>query len=142
MKTALLTKSDLPKILQLYKDNFADGWNKAMLESAFDTNRFIALGAFENQNLIGLITCSMAIDDADIEGVVVAKEFRLKGYAQILLTELENLLNEKDVKKIFLEVRESNIPARTLYQKNGYKEINKRKKYYSDGENAVIMAKG
>lgn len=142
MKTALLTKEHLQDILQLYKDNFADGWNKAMLESAFDTNRFIALGAFENQNLIGLITCSMAIDDADIEGVVVAKEFRLKGYAQILLTELENLLKEKGITKIFLEVRESNIPARTLYQKNGYKEINKRKKYYSDGENAVIMAKG
>lgn len=141
MKTAQLTKEHLPSILQLYKDDFADGWNKAMLESAFDTNRFIALGAIEGDNLIGLITCSIAVDDADIEGIVVASEFRRKGYAQILLTELETMLLQKGIKKIFLEVREGNLPAISLYEKNGYLKINIRKKYYSDGENAVIMAK-
>ena len=142
MKTALLTKEHLPEILKLYKDNFSDGWNKVMLESAFDTGRFIALGIIESDKLIGLITSSLTVDDADIEGVVVDKEYRKKGYAKALLIELEKLLVEKGIRKVFLEVRESNFPAISLYEKNGYTKINLRKKYYSDGENAVIMAKG
>jgi cellulose biosynthesis protein BcsQ len=50
-------------------------------------------------------------------------------------------LKNQGIEKIFLEVRKSNIPAKSLYEKIGYKEISVRKKYYSDGEDAVVMAK-
>ena len=45
------------------------------------------------------------------------------------------------IEKIFLEVRASNTPARNLYIQNGYNEISIRKKYYSDNEDAIVMAK-
>jgi len=42
---------------------------------------------------------------------------------------------------VFLEVRESNAPARALYGRAGFVSIAVRKKYYGDGEDAVVMVK-
>ena len=140
MRIDRLFSKHIDDILALYKDNFPDGWNKNMLESAFEQERFIAIGIYE-QNLIGIITCSTTEFDADVEGIVVDKEHRRKGYALLLLNALEEMLIKNKIEKIFLEVRKNNLPAKNLYLKNGYKEISVRKKYYSDGEDALIMAK-
>ena len=48
-----------------------------------------------------------------------------------------------DLESVFLEVRESNVPARNLYHSYGFSEIGERKNYYRDPiENAIIMFKG
>lgn len=141
MKIVDLLSSDVDKIVELYEKNFADGWNKNMLESAFDSGRFICIGIEEENKLIGLISCSTTDFDADIEGITIDKDFRRNGFAKALLGILEVKLKEKNIEKVFLEVREGNTPAKNLYLGADYKEINVRKKYYSDGEDAVIMAK-
>lgn len=136
-----LSIENLNEILELYKDNFSDGWNESMLKSAFLGGRFLCFAKRENEKLIGVITLSVTEFDADIEGVVVDKAFRRKGYADQLLDFAENHLRKTKIEKIFLEVRKSNTPAKNLYIKKGYKEISVRKKYYSDGEDALILAK-
>ncbi len=141
MKIVDLLSSDIDKILALYENNFADGWNKNMLEGAFNSGRFISIGIEEDEKLIGLISCSTTEFDADIEGITIDKDFRRNGFAKALLGLLEVKLKEKNIEKVFLEVRLSNTPAKNLYLGAGYKEISIRKKYYSDGEDAVIMAK-
>ena len=136
-----LSKSDINQILDLYDGNFSDGWNKNMLESAFLNGRFLAIAKRIEQRLVAVITISTTQFDADIEGIVVDSAFRNKGYAKELLVFSENHLKTLGVEKIFLEVRASNTPARNLYSQNGYSEISIRKKYYSDNEDAVVMAK-
>ena len=81
MTVTLLTVKDVDKICALYLKDFADGWNKEMLISAFNTGRFICAGAFDGERLIGVITCSKSVDDADLEGIVTLKEYRGKGVA-------------------------------------------------------------
>ena len=136
-----LSKSDINQILDLYDGNFSDGWNKNMLESAFLNGRFLAIAKRIEQRLVAVITISTTQFDADIEGIVVDSAFRNKGYAKELLVFSENHLKNLGIEKIFLEVRASNTPARNLYSQNGYNEISIRKKYYSDNEDAVVMAK-
>ncbi|MBE5737173.1 MAG: ribosomal-protein-alanine N-acetyltransferase [Clostridiales bacterium] len=136
-----LSKNDISQILDLYDGNFSDGWNKNMLESAFLNGRFLAIAKKIEQRLVAVITISTTQFDADIEGIVVDKAFRNKGYAKELLEFSENHLKTLGIEKIFLEVRVSNTPARNLYSQNGYSEISIRKKYYSDNEDAVVMAK-
>lgn len=136
-----LSKSDISQILDLYDGNFSDGWNQNMLESAFLNGRFLAIAKRIEQRLVAVITISTTQFDADIEGIVVDSAFRNKGYAKELLVFSENHLKNLGVEKIFLEVRASNTPARNLYSQNGYSEISIRKKYYSDNEDAVVMAK-
>ena len=136
-----LSKSDISQILDLYDGNFSDGWNQNMLESAFLNGRFLAIAKRIEQRLVAVITISTTQFDADIEGIVVDSAFRNRGYAKELLVFSENHLKNLGIEKIFLEVRASNTPARNLYSQNGYNEISIRKKYYSDNEDAVVMAK-
>ncbi len=132
---------DIDNIIGLYSDDFADGWSKKMLEDAFLTNRFLVLGVSDEKELVGVITCSTTLFDADIESVFVKKEFRKQGLGGLLINGLEKELKDKNIEKIFLEVRKSNLPAQNLYIKHGFNKISERKGYYSDGEDAVIMAK-
>ena len=53
---------------------------------------------------------------------------------------IEGLL-VKNVNELFLEVRVSNTPARSLYKKMGFEEVGVRKKYYEDTEDAIVMLK-
>ncbi|MBE5754028.1 MAG: ribosomal-protein-alanine N-acetyltransferase [Clostridiales bacterium] len=136
-----LKKGNVNEILSLYALDFADGWNKNMLDSAFDGGRFLCLGAYQNDVLVGVITLSLSIDDADIEGIVTKKEFRNKGVASLLFDSAQKILKEKGIQKILLEVRETNIPAINFYKKKGFNQISIRRRYYPDGENALIFIK-
>lgn len=136
-----LYKEDIFSILEVYSDNFPDGWNKDMLTTAFDGGRFLCLGAEDNGVLLGVITVSLGLDDADIEGVVTKREFLRRGVAKTLIKSAMDEIKSLNLKKVFLEVRESNTFAKNLYESFGFSPVSVRKKYYSDGENAVVMVK-
>ncbi len=141
MNLVWLKSDDAEKIAELYGSDFADGWSGKMLCDAFLTGRFLALGIEIEQKLVGVITSSTTLFDADIESVYVKKEFRKQGLASTLIKGLEKALLEKNIEKIFLEVRLKNLPAQNLYIKHHFNKISERKNYYHDGEDAVIMAK-
>lgn len=141
MRIACLYEKDAQQIVDLYKDNFSDGWNLEQILSAYKNQRFMSLGAFDKDKLIGVITCDFNEFDADIEGVVVKKEYRKLGVGSMLISELEKRLKELNKEKIFLEVRKGNTVAQKLYEKMGFTRISQRKGYYADGEDALVMAK-
>ena len=136
-----LYKNSISEILALYNGNFSDGWTESMLDSGFDGGRLFAFGAYMDKKLVGVITISLSLDDADIEGVVVDKEFRCKGIAKALIERAHDFILSKGIKKVLLEVRQSNAPAISLYKSVGYTQISTRKGYYQDGENALILIK-
>ncbi|MBE5749498.1 MAG: ribosomal-protein-alanine N-acetyltransferase [Clostridiales bacterium] len=136
-----LDSSFAKSIAEFFSKNFSDGWNEDMLLSAFSLREFFAVGAFFDDSLVGVVTFTFSIDTADIEDIVTDKNYRRKGIGKDLLKIAEHTIKEKSISKIFLEVRESNNPAIGLYTNAGYKRLSVRKKYYSDGENAVVMVK-
>lgn len=137
-----LSQDDIEQIINLQRENFSDGWNENMLVSAFNENNFFALGYFENDLLVSFVSYSITPDTADVEGVCTSLQYRNKGLARGVLKEVEKTLIEKGIRKLFLEVRESNINAISLYKSLGFNQISVRKKYYSNGENALIFIKG
>jgi ribosomal-protein-alanine N-acetyltransferase len=75
--------------------------------------------------------------------MAVAEEYRRKGIAAKLMEELLKRGHEKGVTIFFLEVRESNTAARTLYENAGFSQIGIRKRFYERPvENAIVMSKG
>lgn len=77
----------------------------------------------------------------DITNVAVLPEFRRKGVGKKLIEHLIQYCKNMQLSPIFLEVRKSNEPAKSLYTGFGFKEVGIRKKYYSDtGEDAIIMS--
>jgi len=80
-------------------------------------------------------------DECELLSIAVEPAERGKGLAKTLMEYCCNELAKLGVHKFFLEVRESNIAAISLYKKLGYKKISERKKYYANGEAAIIMQK-
>ena len=144
MEIKLLSVSDVDSIVALSERAFtdiSDVWNKDMILSAYKNGNFFVLGAYSENLLAGCILYSVAADTADIEIVATHPAFRRKGIGRALIKDAERRLSENRVCKIFLEVRAGNEPALSLYEKCGFERISVRKKYYKDGEDAVVMIK-
>ena len=74
-----------------------------------------------------------------IISIAVLDEYRRLGVAENLMKAAANAMRLRDVKEVYLEVRESNQAAINLYQKLGYQSFKISKQYYTDGESAIIM---
>ena len=134
-------QSRVDEILAVEKENFSDGWSREQLISAFRTGNFYCDALIVNGKTVGLITYSLTVDTADIEGVVTVTSERGKGYGKALVSRALSQIESFNKTKVFLEVRESNVPAIALYSGQDFNKISVRKNYYQDGETALVMVK-
>jgi ribosomal-protein-alanine N-acetyltransferase len=81
----------------------------------------------------------VAGDECELLSIGVNVAHRGRGYAKALMEHCHKELAKQGVEKFFLEVRENNAAAISLYEKLSYEKIAERKKYYADGECAVVM---
>ena len=97
--------------------------------------------AEEAGKLCGFVCAKAVAGEWEIENVVVAAEFLRRSIADELLRELIQRAANEAASAILLEVRESNLPARRLYEKHGFREMGLRRGYYRDPmEDAVRYA--
>ena len=89
----------------------------------------------ENNNIKGFIHTQNGLDIIDLLNIIVKPEYQNQGIGSVLL---KYIIDNKQNKKIMLEVRSKNINAIKLYQKYDFKIINIRKNYYKD-DDAIIM---
>lgn len=98
--------------------------------------------AMRDGRVAGFLILSAVLDEAEILEVAVSGDLRRKGIASELMSEISNWCQKNGIAQIFLEVRESNLPARAYYKKFGFSENGRRKNYYRDPvEDAVLMSK-
>ena len=94
----------------------------------------------EPSKIVGFIGVWYMADEAHIVNIGVASERRGNGLGELLLIGAVEHAQNRGVRMVTLEVRESNFIARNLYRKYGFTERGLRKAYYSDNrEDAVIM---
>lgn len=135
------TKSDISQIAEIEKQCFSDPWSEQAFESGMNSPFFYGI-LFEEGGQVCAYACEMVIfEDAEILNVAVVPSFRRRGLGEELMLALENYAKNKGAERLLLEVREGNIPARGLYEKQGFEAYGVRKNYYEDGENAVVMQK-
>jgi ribosomal-protein-alanine N-acetyltransferase len=79
------------------------------------------------------------VDEAEILNIETLPSHRRQGLGQSLLAEAINWAQVNNRASIWLEVRTSNAPAVSLYSKLGFQTISSRKRYYADGEDALVM---
>lgn len=94
----------------------------------------------ENGRILSFCTVRPTEFEWEIYDIETIIEARKKGFAKKVLTEVFAAARKENAGKIFLEVRESNIPAINLYKNFGFTQYLVRKHYYADnGENALCM---
>ena len=82
------------------------------------------------EELVGFISYRQILDEVEIDEVLIFKEYQHLGFGYQLMQKFLQEAFEKQGQTIFLEVRQSNLPAIHLYEKCGFKQIAKRKNYY------------
>jgi len=78
-------------------------------------------------------------EEVEVLDVAVAAKHRRQGNARFLLEEFLRLLQEHGIRGVFLEVRESNVPAIALYRKFGFSTSGRRPNYYQQPDEAAIL---
>jgi [ribosomal protein S18]-alanine N-acetyltransferase len=93
-----------------------------------------------NAQVIGFVAARQAADEAEILNIAVHRDFRRKGVASALLLAALDAFRRSHIATVFLELRESNLPARALYERHGFVPSGRRKLYYTNPtEDAVCM---
>ena len=128
-----MNKKNLELMLKIHNENFLDIKNIKDFDAFYKNSRYNIYEEYFENIFAGYLITYDNIDSLDIFEIVVDKNFRKKGLASKLL----NRIN--DERKILLEVSEKNEVAINLYKKNGFKMISRRKNYYLDGSDAIVM---
>ncbi|MCI5797748.1 MAG: ribosomal protein S18-alanine N-acetyltransferase [Firmicutes bacterium] len=115
-------------------------WSKKQLEESLKTGN-IFLAAEQGNEIVAFLLAEDLIDSFNLLLIATKNEFKNKNIATKLMQKLEEIAKNKKIEKIWLEVRENNIPAINLYKKNDFKNIYLRRNYYKNGENALIFEK-
>jgi len=93
----------------------------------------------EQHDIIGFLVAREVSAEWEIENVVTVVQHLRKGVADALLREFFSFVRQENANAVFLEVRPSNHPARSLYMKWKFKEVGKRRSYYRDPvEDAIV----
>lgn len=134
--------SDFDRLYEIEQQAHLVPWSLGTLKNN-QGERYLNLKLIENNQIIGFAICQTVLDEATLFNIGIVPSHQGNGLGKLLLNELIARLKEKGVQTLWLEVRESN-PARFLYEKIGFNEVDIRKNYYpkpSGGrENAVVMA--
>jgi len=135
------TRDDLPAILATEGDSFSTPWSRRAFEALLgrETVSFQVLEA--EGEVVGHAVLWWVGPEAEVANLAVAPAFRGRKGGALLLDALLAAASVRGVEKVFLEVRESNRPARSLYRDRGFVSVGRRPTYYQKPqEDAVVMA--
>ena len=94
----------------------------------------------KNDEILGYCGYYGVLDEAEITNVAVHPDMRNRGIGRDMVSALLSKANKAGIKRVLLEVRESNDPAIHLYEELGFKKLGIRKDFYEQPrENAYIM---
>ena len=90
--------------------------------------------------MAGYVVALDAADEGEILNLAVAPSVRRTGLGRALVEDILDALGGRGVRQVYLEVRESNAPARALYAAHGFREVGRRKQYYRRPvEDAIVL---
>lgn len=141
-----ITLDRLDEVVAVERRCFSDPWTRAMFLSELEVGGgTYARGALVadkqgSEKIVGYSFAVLVMDEAHLGNLAVDPGYRRKGVAQRLLGDLVTTGRRHGVRRITLEVRESNVHARTFYARNGFIDIAMRKSYYQNPvEDAIVM---
>ena len=136
-----MTFEDLPAVHAIERASFAVPWPNDAYRNELATNRLASyVIARADDAIVGFAGLWVMVDEAHVTTFAVHPRWRRRGVGERLLLALIDIAVARQAREATLEVRLSNMPARRLYEKYGFRPVGIRPRYYSDnGEDALIM---
>ena len=137
-----MEEKDIEQVKQLEKQCFSVPWSENILKDGLNS-RFDTYLVWEKDEIVaGYCALRVLADEGEIQRIAVLPSWRRHGIGKSLMEAMIQTSREKGAVQMSLEVRESNIGARKLYEKYGFMQEAVRRNYYENPvENACIMWK-
>ncbi|WP_286694725.1 ribosomal protein S18-alanine N-acetyltransferase [Spongiibacter sp. UBA1325] len=136
-----LRSVDLPACLMLSRHSDPYPWRDENWRRSLRDDYCFALR--EGSGLIAIAAFSLVLDELSLLNIIVSDKQRGRGLGRQLLCDGLEWMQQIGAQRCFLEVRESNVPARALYRALGFTEDGIRKNYYPSAngrEDAILMS--
>jgi ribosomal-protein-alanine N-acetyltransferase len=136
-----MTLDDLPAVQAIEQASFTSPWPADAYRNEILGNRMATyLVARSGGDLVGFAGTWLMVDEAHITTFAVHPAWRRQGIGERLLLTVLDVAIARHAREATLEVRLSNVAARRLYEKYGFRPVGLRPRYYTDdGEDALIM---
>jgi ribosomal-protein-alanine N-acetyltransferase len=142
--------TDLELVAAIERASFSDPWSVESLASALalpHARFFVAeesdlerRGRGGAASLVGYVVALLYGEEGEIADLAVAPAARRRGIGGVLLDRVVATALESGVRALYLEVRESNVAGRALYQSRGFDLVGRRRGYYQrPAEDALVL---
>ncbi len=148
MKIRAATSEDIPALIELDRtSSTAAHWTPEQYRNLFQieslAHRLFLVAESERGPVIGFLVAQHVAPEWELENIVVSPTELRRGIGRSLLNALLQAARQSQSDAIFLEVRESNRPARAFYESSGFRDVGRRKAYYSNPvEDAILYRTG
>lgn len=140
MEIRQMQAEDVSAIAELEKICFHDPWSENSIASELNNPLACWLVAIVDGELAAYVGSQTVLDGSDMMNIAVSPQYRRQGIAEALILALCKALKERNSICLLLEVRASNIPAISLYEKLDFIQVGRRKNYYRNPkEDALIL---
>ena len=116
-------------------------WSKKQWSNEFKKEGIKIFGLLITNLVIGICVFQVVLDEAQINYFVINQKFRKKGFGSYLMNYLIKKCESLNLKKLLLEVSQSNVTAERFYNRFDFSTVGIRKNYYKDGSNALLKEK-
>ena len=134
--------ADIPAMMRLVNHSAtAAHWSREQYDQVFgdDPPWRVALVIEEAVGMQGFLVARQVAAEWEIENIAIAGAARRRGLGTRLLGQFLDQARSEGATAVFLEVRESNQPARSLYEKWAFTENGRRPRYYTQPEEDAIV---
>ena len=116
-------------------------WTKKQWQSEFNKRGIKVVAILLKKKMIGIYVVQTIFDEAQLNYFSIKQKFRRNGYGSQLMNYLIIECEKLNIKKLLLEVSETNTIAERFYCKFNFLTVGRRKNYYKDGTDAVLKEK-
>ena len=137
-----LKAEDAAAAAEIEYQSFPDPWSQNGILDTVSNPSTVCLLAEKAGKAVGYLFAYRAGDEAEIARIAVAGEQKRQGVGKSLMRTLEEIGKKKQIRRLLLDVRESNREARAFYEKMAFQEDGIRRGFYQDPpEDAVLMSR-
>ena len=134
-------RTDIPEVAALAAASFSHPWQAGSFEQELGLGQARLWVARKGAEQIGYLSARRIADEVHVLSIAVDPPRRRRGVARALLEAVLREERDRGARSALLEVRSSNLPARTFYASAGFVAVGRRPRYYPDGEDAVLMTR-
>ena len=134
-----MREADIGQVMFIENTSFIQPWTYQTFKTELNNPRTVLDVITHGGGIVAYSGYNVLPDAYDITKIAVITAYRGRGFGEALINNIISEARKNSVRKVILEVGGRNAPAQKLYEKYGFRRVGLRKKYYENGDDAILM---